>query len=299
MDTLLSLHLLDAVAERKSFSAVADRFSLSPAMTSKHIQHIERQVGARLLNRNSRNVSLTEAGERYLAAVRPLLEGLAEAKAQVSHATLAPHGVLKASMPVWMANSAFARLIAVYRAENPKVTLDFDLSGRMVNLVEDGFDLALRATMALGEGLIARKLSMVRFYLVASPEFLNQIGRPTTVTDLSGAPFLAYAPMANGGHIRFGEGADAVNINFRQIMQSENETLLLLAACEGMGFVFLPHWLVNDYITDGRLELVLPDTLCPTTPLYAIYPDRNYLPAKVRSFLDFLSGPNGFGVNQK
>ena len=190
MDTLLSLRVFAAVAEYKSFAAVADRMNLSPAMTSKHVQHVEGRVGARLLNRNSRNVSLTEAGARYLMTVRPLLEGLEEADAQVSETTLAATGTLKVSMPVWMANPTFARIISAYHVQNPNVVLDLDLSGRKINLVEEGVDLALRVTETLDEGFIARKLTMVEFPLVAAPAFLETVGRPKTTDDLNGAPFL-------------------------------------------------------------------------------------------------------------
>ena len=296
MDTLLSLRVLAAVAEHKSFAFVADRLGLSPAMTSKHVQHVEARVGARLLNRNSRNVSLTEAGARYLETVRPLLEGLEDAEAQLSETSLAPHGTLTVSMPVWMANPSFARIIAAYHAENPKVVLDLDLSGRKVNLVEEGVDLALRVAMALDDGLIARKLAQVEFPLVASPAFLDRFGRPKTVDDLSGAPFLLYNEMITSGRIRYGEGVDAFDIRSKPVLQSGNETLIHLAAREGMGFAFMPHWLATDDLAKGLLEPVLPDMIYPKGPLHAIYADRSYLPAKVRSFVDFLAGPKGLGA---
>lgn len=296
MDTLLSLKVLLAVAEHKSFTFVANRFGLSAAMTSKHVQHVEARVGARLLNRNSRNVSVTEAGERYLAAVRPLLEGLEDAEAQLSETALAPQGTLKVSMPVWMANPTFARLTAAYHELYPQVVLDFDLSGRKINLIEEGVDLALRVSRTLDDGLIAKKLTMVKFHCVASPKFLDSYGRPSSVKDLTNAPFLLYTQAMSSGHIRFGEGSDAFDIRYKPVLQSGNETLIHLAAREGAGFTFLPHWLASDDLKNGLLEIVLPDLLRPKAPLYAIYSDRSYLPAKVRSFLDFLAGPNGLAA---
>lgn len=293
MDTLLSLRVLAAVAEHKSFAFVSERLGLSPAMTSKHVQHIESRVGARLLNRNSRNVSVTEAGERYLATVRPLLEGLEEAEAQLSETTLAASGTLKVSMPVWMANPIFTRILAGYHANNPDVVLNLDLSGRKINLVEEGIDLALRVATSVDDGLIARKLTEVNFSLVASPAFLDRQGRPGTVEDLTGAPLLGYARMLTDGRIRYGEGEDTFDTRFTLVLKSGNETLLHFAAREGMGFAFLPHWIVADDIAQGLLEPVLPDKAWPNVPLHAIYPDRSYLPAKVRSFLDYLAGPEG------
>lgn len=293
MDTLLSLQVLAAVAEHKSFTAVAERLGLSNAMTSKHVQHVEARVGARLLNRNSRNVSLTEAGTRYLAAVQPLLEGLREVEAQLSESTLEPQGTLKVSMPVWMANPDFARILADYREQNPKVILNLDLSGRLINLVEEGFDIALRAAFTLDEGLVARKVATVDFNLVASTKLLDKIGRPQSLEDLANAAFLAYPPMMHNGHVRFKSGETEIDIRFNPVLQSGNETLLLLAAREAMGFAFMPTWLVREHLLSGELETVLPELISPASPLYAIYPERSYLPAKVRSFLDFLAGPSG------
>ena len=296
MDTLLSLRVLAEIAEHKSFAFVAERLGLSAAMTSKHVQHIEARVGARLLNRNSRNVSLTEAGTQYLATVRPLLEGLQEAEAQLSETALGPHGTLKVSMPVWMANPSFVRILASYHLENPNVVMDLDLSGRKINLVEEGVDLALRVAINLDDTLIARKLTLVDFLLLASPSFLERQGRPRTMEDITGAPFLMYSQMTKGDRIRFGDGPGALDIRFRTVLQSGNETLIHQTALEGMGFAFLPRWLAADDIENGRLERVLPDFEWPRVPLYAIYPDRSYLPAKVRSFLDFLAGPQGLEV---
>lgn len=295
MDRLLSLRVFAAVAEAKSFAAVADRMDISPAMTSKHVQHIEAEVGARLLNRTSRRVSLTEAGAIYLAAVRPLLEGLDEAGARLAQATLDPRGTLKISLPVWMAEPALVRVLAAYRARHPAVLLDLDLSGRQVNLVEDGYDLALRVSPALDEGLIARRLADIAFRMVASPALLDRIGRPREVADLAGAPFLAYSPVSSGGRVRLGLGPNAPELRMTPVLQSANETILFQAALQGMGIAIMPHLVARAHLAAGRLELILPDLPAPTVPLSAIYPDRSYLPAKTRSLLDFLAGPEGFG----
>lgn len=295
MDTLLSLRVFAAVAEAKSFAAVADRMEISAAMTSKHVQHIEAQVGARLLNRTSRRVSLTEAGAIFLASVRPLLEGLDEASARLAQSAIEPRGVLKISLPVWLAEPAFVRVLAAYRARYPEVTLDLDLSGRAVNMVEDGYDLALRVSPALDEGLIARRLTDITFRIVAAPELLNRIGRPSEIDDLNGAPFLAYSPVSTGGRLRLGLGPAAPEVRMTPVLQSANETVLFQAALEGMGIAIMPHIAARAHLQEGRLEHILPDLPAPTVPLSAIYPDRSYLPAKTRSFLDFLAGPAGFG----
>lgn len=295
MDTLLSLRVFAAVADAKSFAAVADRMNLSAAMTSKHVQHIEAEVGARLLNRTSRSVSLTEAGAIYLASVRPLLEGLDEAGARLAHSSVDPRGTLKISLPVWMAEPGFVRVLSLYRARYPEVFFDLDLSGRAVNLVEDGYDLALRVSPTLDEGLIARRLIDISFCMVATPSLLDRIGRPKEIADLSGAPFLAYSPISVGGRVRMGLGPDAPEVRMIPVLQSANETVLFQAALEGMGIAIMPQLVAQSHLAEGRLEQLLPDLLTPKVRLSAIYPDRSYLPAKTRSFLDFLAGPEGFG----
>lgn len=295
MDSLLSLRVFAAVADARNFASVAERLGLSAAMTSKHLQHIEAQVGARLLNRTSRRVSLTEAGTIYLAAVRPLLEGLDEVGARLAQSTIDPRGTLKISLPVWLAEPGFVRMLAAYRARYPAVTLDLDLSGRQVNLVEDGYDLSLRVSPALAEGLIARRLTDIAFFLVASPALLDRIGRPATMEDLSGAPFLGYSPVSTGGRVRLGLGPNAPEARMQPVLQSANETVLFQAALEGMGIAIMPHLAARPYLADGRLERLLPDLAPPVVTLAAIYPERSYLPAKTRSLLDFLAGHEGFG----
>lgn len=295
MDSLLSLRVFAAVAEAKSFAAAADRLSISAAMTSKHVQHIEAKVGARLLNRTSRSVSLSEAGAIYLAAVRPLLERLDEAGARIAQSTIDPQGMLKISLPIWMAEPSFVRVLAAYRVRYPQVTLDLDLSGRAVNLVEDGYDIALRVSPALDEGLIARRLADVSFRIVAAPPLLDRIGRPQQFSDLNGMPFLAYSPVSSGGRVRLGFGPGAPEVRMLPVMQSANETVLFMAALEGMGIAIMPHPVCREYLADGRLEGLLLDQPLPTVALSAVYSARSYLPAKTRSFLDFLAGENGFG----
>ncbi len=293
MDTLLSLRVFAEVAESKNFSVVAHRMGLSPAMTSKHVQHVESRVGARLLNRNSRNVSLTEAGAGYLATVRSILEGLDEAEAHLKIDTLAPRGTLRVSMPVWMSNPAFAEILAAYHRDNPDVKLDLDLSGRKISLVDEGLDLALRVGFKLDEGLIARNLGDVTIQMVAAPTFLDHFTRPKTPSDLIDAPMLAYTQIASDGRVKFG-GAHGFDVKLRPIMISGNENLLHLSAMAGMGFAMLPDWFVKNDLDNGRLETVLPDVEWPRVQVSAIYANRSFLPTKVRSFIDFLAGPNGF-----
>ncbi|MDO6965893.1 LysR family transcriptional regulator [Rhizobium alvei] len=288
MDTLLSLRVLDAVAELKSFVGAAERLEMSPAMATKHVKHIEARLKARLLNRTSRSVSLTEAGSIYLQRMRPLLEGLDEAEAQISQTGVRPSGRLRVSLPVWMATVSFASLVTRYGEQYPDVVLELDFSARQIGLVEEGFDLAIRVAMSLEPGLIARKLGLVQFKMVASPAFLEKHEPPETIEALENSPFLAYSQVSRDGHLRLPFGEGHAEVQFKPVLISSNEAFLMQCACEGMGYTILPQWLVDGELAAGHLVHVLGNEVRPAAPLHAVYPDRSFMPAKLRSFLDFL-----------
>lgn len=291
MDTLTSLRVFAAVAELKNFTVAAARLGVSPAMASKHVMHLESRLGTRLLNRTSRRVSVTESGMLYFNYAKQMLDGLDEVEAAVSNVTVLPRGTLKFSAPVWVANTLMAGAFAKYNRHYPDVRLDIDLSGRLVNLVEEGFDLALRATSPerLDPSLIARPLAKVPFHLVASPAYLAQGERPQQQTDLNGHSFLLYSGMGDKGSLIQDSPEGPGTISFRTVMQSESEIMLHLAALEGMGLSFLPTWMTQADIAVGRLEVVLPETALFNVDLYAVYPSRKFLSAKVRTFIDFLA----------
>jgi DNA-binding transcriptional LysR family regulator len=290
MDTLTSMRVFRLAVEFKSFAAAARRLDMSPAMASKHVMHLERRLGSLLLNRTSRHLSLTESGATYFEHVRQLLDELDDVEAAVSQSTAAPHGTLRVSMPVWMANPDFVGVLNDYRKRYPDVVLDVDLSGRFVNLVEEGFDLALRVTnpLSLGPALIARPIAPVTFHLVGSPAYLRKAGAPMNAQDLANHVMLGYSmlPANNTLEVEGPRGAEA--LKFAPVLQTNNESLLRLAALEGMGLAFLPRVLIARDLEAGALEAVLTDYRFFGTKLYGVYRHRKYLSPKVRTFLDFL-----------
>ncbi|WP_439407780.1 LysR family transcriptional regulator [Bradyrhizobium sp. DASA03076] len=288
MDSLVSMRVFCLVAELKSFATAAQRLRISPAMASKHVMQLEKRLGTRLLNRTSRRVSLSESGALYFEQARQMLDSLDEVEAAVSKATVVPRGTLRLTAPVWMANPIFAGVLADYQARYPEVHLDIDLSGRLVNLVEEGFDLALRATGAPDEALIARPITNVPFYMVAAPAYLKRAGRPTKLSDIAGQALLHYA-LYPGESFSFAGEHGTETIKFNPVLRSGNETLLHMAALEGMGLAFLPKWLVAEDIAAGRLEHVMPGHIIFVGKLFAVYPSRKYLSAKVRTFIDFIA----------
>ena len=300
MDTLTSMRVFRAVAELKSFAAAAGRLDISSAMASKHVMHLEERLATRLLNRTTRRVSLTEPGQLYLDEVARLIDGLAEIEATLADIATVPQGKIRLSAPPWLANPAFAAMLAEFHQLHPQVRLDIDLTGRPINLIEEGFDLALKAAPpdALEPGFIARKLAEIEFQLVASPAHLDRTGRPTRIAELEGRPFLLYSGMRSDGALPLDGDSGTETVRFEVVMESASEALLRQLAIQGLGLTFAPKWAVSDDLSAGRLELVLPGTLHTAGQLYAVYPSRQHLPSKVRTLLDFfigdsrLSGPS-------
>jgi len=289
MDTLISIRVFCMVAELKSFVAAAHRLGISQAMASKHVMHLERRLGTRLLNRNSKHLSLTETGALYYEQSSPLLDGLADAEAAVTRATVVPSGTLKITAPVWFANPSFISVLADYQARYPDVRLDIDLSGRMVNMVEEGIDLALRVARVPDEALIARRISAVEFILVGAPAYLLARGRPVRIGDLGIHAMLMYSLMPSTTEWSFVGPQGPEPVTLTPVLLSSNESLLHLAALQGMGLAFLPKWLIANDLQAGRLERLLPDCQLFDAQLLGMYPNRKYLPPKVRTFLDFIA----------
>jgi DNA-binding transcriptional LysR family regulator len=289
MDQLFGIKVFCTVVELKSFTAAAARLDISAAMTSKHVMQLERRLGTRLLNRTSRHLSLTEAGSAYFEHSRRMLEDLDGVEAVVSNAAVIPRGVLKISGPVWLGTPAFVSLLADYRGRYPQVRLDVDLSGRMVNLVDEGFDLALRVSASMAPTLIARPIAPVRFHLVGSPDYLNKAGRPDHIAQLTDHATLSYSlsSIANGLPVNGPKGSETIKIT--PTLQSNSETLLHLAALQGMGLVFLPELMIRNDVAAGLLEILLPDYQLGNAQLCGVYQSRSYLSSKVRTFLDFVS----------
>jgi DNA-binding transcriptional LysR family regulator len=289
MDTLTSLQVFREVAEGGSFVGAAERLGLSTAMASKHVAHLERRLGARLLNRSSRRLSLTEAGAAYLARCREALDLLRAGEAVVACGAEAPQGVLKVTAPVWCATRRFADLLAAYRDRYPQVVPDLRLENRRVDLVEEGYDLALRVTA--GEpspALIVRPLGGVRFHWVASPACLARAGPLETPADLAtvGAVLPTYVNLET--MTLHGPGGATASPRLAAAMKSDDTTLSHHAVRAGIGAAFLPEWLVGDDLDRGTLRAVLPGWTAPPMTLYAAYTSRKYLTAKVRTFIDFL-----------
>lgn len=288
MDSLMSLRIFCSVAELRSFTAAADRHGMSTTMASKHVRALESRLGTRLLNRTSRHVSLTEAGALYFNQATQTLEGLDEVEAAVSNTTMVPRGTLRLAAPLWFDNRSFSAMLARYSASYPEVRLDIELTGRAVNLVEEGYDLVLRATVPeeLDAGLIARPLVDMPFQLVATSGYLDSIDRPQSLAELEGRELLVSKRMHFGTSVPFDTPSGREVVRFRAGLETGNQSLLRLLAQEGIGMALLPDLMIEDDVEAGRLERVLPGVAQVVTRIFAIYPSRRFLSAKVRTFID-------------
>lgn len=292
MDTLTSLRVFCTVVELKSFTGAADRHDMSPTMASKHVRSLENRLGTRLLDRTSRHVSLTETGALYFNQAKQTLESLDEVEAAVGNTTVVPRGTLRMAAPLWFDIPRFSAMLAEFDKRHPEVRFDIDLTGRQVNLVEEGFDLLLRATIpgTLDPGLIARPLVDMPFHLVASPAYLDRAGRPEALADLNGQKLLLCKTMQIGAAVAFDGPTGRETVKFQVGFESSNETLVRLVTLEGMGMALLPDIMVEDDIAAGSLEIILPGIAQIATKIYAVYPSRKFLSAKVRAFIDFFNG---------
>jgi len=288
MDTLTSLRVFREVVESGSFVAAAGRLGLSTAMASKHIAHLERQLGARLLNRTSRHLSLTEAGAVYLEQCREALDSLQAGEAAIGLSQEAPRGMLKMTAPVWCATRHFADVLAAYKAAHPEVVVDIRLENRKVDLAEEGYDLALRVTREHAPTLIVRPLCTLQFHLVATPAYLQREGRSADPTDLGhlGAILPTYVNLDG---IEVSGAAGKLKLRLNAAMKTDDTTLSYHSVHAGLGMAYLPDWLVADDLQRGALEQVLPGFATAPATLFAVYTSRKYMTAKVRSFIDFFS----------
>ena len=288
MDTLTSLRVFREVVEIGSFVAAANRLGLSTAMASKHVAHLERQLGARLLNRTSRHLSLTEAGTVYLEQCREALDSLQAGEAAIGLSQEAPRGVIKVTAPVWCANRRFADVLAAYKLEHPDVVVDIRLENRKVDLVEEGFDLALRVTREPSPTLIVRPLCSLQFHLVATPGYLKRAGRPKGVSDFERMGGILPTYVNLDGLEVVGPGGK-LKLHLVAAMKTDDTTLSYHAVHAGLGWAYLPDWLVADDLKSGALKRVMPGFEAPASTLFAAYTSRKYMTAKVRSFIDFFS----------
>jgi DNA-binding transcriptional LysR family regulator len=277
------------VVEAGSFAKAAERLSLSTSAASRHVAQLEAHLQTRLLNRTTRRVSLTESGRAFYERVVQLLADLVEAEQEAASAAVAPRGTIRLTTSVNFGVRHVAPAIAAFMAEHREVRFDVSLSDRIVDLVEEGFDVAIRIGGPGADNLVARKLGETRLVPCASPGYLAEHGVPRTPEELAAHNCFTYEYVKprNAWRFRDRSGAErTVRVSGR--LHSNNGDLLAEAAASGAGIVFEPTFIVGPEVRAGRLVPLLQEFVPSAVPIYAVYPSRKHLSAKVRRFVEFL-----------
>lgn len=289
MDKLAAMQVFVKVVELGSFSRAAEALDLSRTMTTTHVARLEEQLQVRLLNRTTRRLSLTEAGRAYYERGSALLADLQGLEASLQAMSEQPAGVLRITAPVSFGRLHLAPVLAEYLDRYPRVRLDVSLNDRTVDLVEEGYDLAIRITRLADSSLIARRLATMHIKLCASPTYLRRRGAPSVPADLASHDCLGYA-YAGTASVWTLEGPEGlVEARVHPETRANNGELLRELALHGHGIVLMPAFLLSDHLAKGELVEVLPDYSAGELGVFALYASRKYLSAKVRTLVDLLS----------
>ena len=290
MDTLTSMKVFTAVVDCGSFAAAADRLEISRAMASKYISQLEAHLGTRLLQRTTRKLTLTETGSAYHERCAQILADIKEAEEGAARLTEAPRGTLRLTLPVSFSLLHMGPLVADYLKRYPDVRIDVLLVDRAVDLIEEGFDLAVRIGTLPQSGLIARRLGSDQIVISGSPDYLQQRGVPKVPAELARHNCLTYSYASSGDEWRM-TGPDGVQhtVKVSGSLRASNGDMAKLAALQGVGLIRQPLFLVGDDIRAGRLVEVLSDYRAEPLGIHAVYPSRKHLSAKVRAFVELLA----------
>jgi DNA-binding transcriptional LysR family regulator len=287
MDRLTRIKVFINVVETGSFTAASVRMGLSRAAASKYVTQLEEHLGGRLLNRTTRHVSTTESGRLYFERCRDILHHLEEADGMVSGLTAQPRGTLRISCPTFFASRHLLPLITEFHQLYPEVNIELMCAERIVDLVDEGYDLAIRITDTPDPELIARKLAHCRHTLAASPDYLANNPPLNSPEDLKQHACVQYVHFSSDTWPFSREGKDH-SVRITPSMKTNNPDVLLEAAIAGMGVTLVPTFLVSDAVRSGKLTTVLSDYHTFEPFIYVVYASRHHLPAKTRVFVDYI-----------
>jgi DNA-binding transcriptional LysR family regulator len=284
------LAIFAKVVELRSFAAAATELALSKATVSKAVTRLEQRLGARLFNRTSRRLALTDAGQKLSArATRLLLDGEAaenEALAQ----SVAPRGLVRLAVPMTFGVKAVAPILPEFLAAYPDVSIDLHLGDAMVDLIGEGFDAGLRIASLPDSSLIARRLSAMPRYTVASPAYLKRHGRPTHPMHLAQHKCLGYAYLSTPDVWHYTNGAgEQASVRPAGPLRVNNGEALMPALLAGLGIADLPDFIVGDAIASGEVEVILKGWKQPESAVHLVTPPGGPRPARVEALADFLA----------
>ena len=288
MDRLRSMEVFVKVVETGSFIAASEAMGISRPMASKHLQELEAELGVRLLNRTTRRISLTEAGRSFHLRCQTIFAEIDEAVAEAGNMQSEPRGLLRVNAPLTFGKAHLARSLASFQDRYSEIGVDLTLNDRVVDIVDEGFDIAIRIGTLADSSLIARKLAPCRMVVCASPTYLVENGVPSIPADLAEHNCLIYAYFSQQKHWVFERDGDEVSVEVDGDFRTNFGEALVEAAVAGRGIVVEPSFTVGPYIRSGALVQLLPDCAPRELGIFAVYPPSRLLPQKVRVLIDHL-----------
>ena len=290
MDRLAAMEAFVRVVEAGSFVGAADRLGASTSSVSRLVADLESHLGARLLHRTTRRLSVTETGQAYYERCVQLLADVDEAESAAGAAAAAPSGRLKLTCPYNLLAQPIAPALAEFNRRFPQVTFDVTVADRAVDLVDEGFDLAVRIGAPGGEQLVARRLGSTELIACAAPAYLATHGLPRRPEDLARHSVLTYAYVATPSLWKFTDADGKLHeVRVAGPLHANSGELLIAAAAAGMGIALEPDFVVGPHLARGELRRVLDGFSGPRLDVWAVYPSRRHLSAKVRAFVSHLA----------
>ena len=300
IDVLMGMRVFTKVVEHKSFAKAADILDLSRGMTSRYVAQVEEHLGVRLINRTTRHLSLTEAGLAYYQKAIQILALVAETEQTAANDVAEPRGTLRITSSQAFGGNLLGEVMSAYLLQCPQVKIETLLCERMVDLVDEGFDLAIRVANNISPGLVARPFTSIRMVVCAAPEYLRHHGTPTEPAELVGHNCLNFADSELQKEWRFKCNGNTSVVKVQGNFQANNGNILCNAAKDGLGIIYQPTFLVHEALRNGQLARLFPEWETDALKAYVVYPNRKFLLPKVRTFIDFLVeyfGPHPYWDN--
>lgn len=279
-----------SVVEAEGFSAAARKIGRSKALLSKYVRELEDELGALLLNRTTRQFSLTEAGHAYFKRASEIVREIDSLADSVRESSGDVRGRIKLSAPRTFADAPVGQSLIDFAKQHPDIVMEIHLDDRFVDLVEEGFDLAIRITKMENSSLIARRLAAFSVRICASPDLIARVGKPKRPQDFSGLPCIIDTNSRYRANWPLrGDDGDTVAVPVSGPIEVNSPMATRAAAIAGLGFALLPDFIAAPAIESGELVALLDERIPPGAGIFAVYPHRRYLPAKVRALVDFLA----------
>lgn len=290
MDVMHSMAVFRRVVEAESFSAVARETNMSQSTVSKHIASLEERLDTKLLNRSTRSLKLTEAGKEYYHHCIRILNDFQEAEASVGKGKIDPTGTLRISTSAAFGRTCILPYLSEFLSAYPDINIDLIFNDNYIDLVKEGIDLAIRIGPLEDSSLIARKIGSSPRLVVASPEYLVNHGRPKKPVDLIKHDCLFYTLQKSPDLWYFNstqEGDESIRVNSR--LKASSPDAICDATLEGLGISILGEWYVRKHVREGKLKVILSDYKPTTYDIHAVYPERRFVPQKVKRMIEFLT----------